>query len=158
MRSIILAGSVIIFAASAGQAQSSPSFPAEIDREIVRSVPPPEVMEDMAHTVGRAAEAVLDVPIGGVVQAIDPSRRVHPQETLGDLAGGRDPYVRERLRDSVDDLAIGMGDIVAQVAVVAPALRRSLADLERNLDRAMRSSGRERDYDDRGYDDYDYRR
>jgi hypothetical protein len=44
---------------------------------------------------------------------------------------------------------------MAQVAVVAPALRRSLADLERNLDRAMQDSRRGRD--DRDYDD-EYRR
>jgi hypothetical protein len=56
------------------------------------------------------------------------------------------------LRHSVGGLAGGMGDIMAQVAVVAPALRRSLADLERNLDRAIYDSRRGRDYDD------DYRR
>ncbi len=154
MRFLILAASTLALSATAAQAQSSPSFPEEMDEEIVRNVPPPEAMEDMADTVGRAAEAVLDVPIGGVVRAIDPSRRVHPRETVGDVAGRSDPYVRERIRDSVDDLAVGMGDVAARVAVVAPALRRSLADLERNLDRALGGGRHERDYD---YD-YDYRR
>ena len=167
MRYLILAASTLAFAASAAQAQSSPSFPEEMDDEIVRSLPHPAQVEGAADTLGRAAEAILDVPIGGVVRAIDPSRRVHPDETIADVAGGRDPYVRERIRDSVDDLAMGMGDVMAQVAVVAPALRRSLAGLERNLEDAMRGR-RGRDYDrdyDRGYrrdrdyaDEYEDRR
>lgn len=154
MRYLILAASALAFSASAAQAQSSERFPEEMDDKIVRSVPPPEAMEEMAHTVGRAAEAVLDVPVGGIIQAIDPNRRVHRDETLGEVARRDDPYIRERIRDSVGGLAVGMGDLAARVAVVAPALRRSLADLERNLERALgdRRSGRDRD------DDYDYRR
>jgi hypothetical protein len=146
MRNLILAAGAIALAASAAEAQSSSSFPPEMDDEIVRSLPAPEVMEEMAHGVGRAAEAVLDVPIGRVVRAIDPTKRVHPDETLGDLARRDDPYARERIRHSIGGLAAGMGEMMASVAVVAPALRRSLADLEQNLDRAMRES-RERRYD-----------
>ena len=148
MRKLILAASAIAFGATAAQAQSSTSFPPEMDDDIVRSLPSPEVVEDMAQGVGRAAEAVLDVPIGRVVRAIDPSKRVHPDETIGGLAERDDPYARERIRDSIGGLAAGMGDMMASVAVVAPALRRSLADLERNLDRAMQES-RERRYEDR---------
>jgi hypothetical protein len=150
MRKLILAASAIAFAASAAQAQSSPTFPEEMDDDIVRSLPPPEVVEDMAHGVGRAAEAILDVPIGRVVNAIDPTKRVHPNETIGGLAGRDDPYARERIRDSIGGLAAGMGDMMASVAVVAPALRRSLADLEVNLERAMRESrGRRYEHDRR---------
>jgi hypothetical protein len=147
MRNLIIAASAIAFAASAAQAQSSPTFPAEMDDDIVRSLPPPEVIEDMAHTVGRAAEAILDVPIGGVVRAIDPSQRVRRDETIGDLAQRDDPYARERIRDSVGGLAAGMGGMMASVAVLAPALRRSLADLEQNMERAMRESRNGRRYD-----------
>ena len=154
MRNLVLAASALAFAASAAQAQPSERFPEEMDDQIVRSVPPPEAMEEMAQTVGRAAEAVLDVPVGGIIQAIDPSRRVHRDETLGEVAGRSDPYVRERIRDSVEGLAVGMGDLAARVAVVAPELRRSLAELERNLDRALRDGRSSRDRDD----DYDYRR
>jgi hypothetical protein len=151
MRNLILAASAIAFAASAAQAQSSPTFPEQMDDDIVRSLPPPEVMEEMAHGVGRAAEAILDVPIGGVIRAIDPNKRVHPNETLGNIAHREDPYARERIRDSVGGLAAGMGAMMANVAVVAPVLRRSLADLEHNLERAMRESR------DRGYE-HDRRR
>lgn len=163
MRLFIFAASVAAFAAPAAHAQSSPAFPEEMDREIVRSLPSPGEVEDMAHVAGDAAEAILDVPIGGVVRAIDPSRRVHRDTTVGEMAGRRDPYIRERVRDSVDGLAIGMGDMMAQVAVVAPELRRALAGLEESLDRSLRRV-RERDYDrhydyDRRYEDErDYRR
>jgi hypothetical protein len=154
LRKFILAASAIALALpAAASAQYSQSFPEEMDEDIVRSLPHPGQVEDMAHVAGRAAEAVLDVPIGGLITAIDPSRRVHRDDTIADVSG--DPYLRDRLRHSVGGLAGGMGDIMAQVAVVAPALRRSLADLERNLDRAMQDSRRGRDY--RDYDD-DYRR
>lgn len=156
MRTLILAAVALALPAAAS-AQSSPTFPEEMDEDIARSLPHPAEVEAMAEVAGRAAEAVLDVPIGGVIQAIDPRRRVHRDETIADVS--RDPYLRDRVRNSVDDVAIGMGDVMAQVAVVAPALRRSLADLERNLDRAIYDArrGRDRDYRD-NYEDYEYRR
>lgn len=154
MRHFILAASVIALAAPAAQAQSSPSFPQDMDREIVRSLPAPQEVEAMADVAGRAAEAILDVPIGGVVKAIDPTRRVRRDETVEEVVGRDDPYIRERIRDSVGGLAVGMGDMVAQVAVIAPELRRALAGVEQSLERAMRT-GRDRDYDRR---DRDYAR
>jgi hypothetical protein len=149
MRYLILGMSALALAAPA-YAQSSQSFPREMDEEIVRSLPHPAEVEGAADTIGRAAEAILDVPIGGVVKAIDPTRRVHRDDTIADVAGERDPYVRERIRDSVDDLAVGMGAVVGQMAVIAPELRRSLAGIEESLDRAINDT-RRRDYD-RGYD------
>lgn len=164
MRHFILTASMIALAAPAAHAQSSPSFPREMDRDIVRSLPAPAEVEDMAGVAGAAAEAILDVPIGGVVRAIDPTRRVPRDATVAEMAGRDDPYLRERVRDSVDGLAIGMGDMIAQVAVIAPELRRALAGVELSLERAIRT-GRDRGYDrrDRDYDrdyedDYDYRR
>jgi hypothetical protein len=157
LRRLILAASLIAFAAPAALAQSSPTFPREMDEEIVRSLPHPAEVEDMADTAGAAAEAILDVPIGGVVRAIDPRRRVHRDDTVEDVVGEDDPYIRDRIRESTADLAVGMGDIVAQVAVVAPELRRALAGLEHSLDRSVRDI-RDRRYR-RGYDpDYDYGR
>ena len=156
MRTLILAAAAALALPAAASAQSSPTFPEEMDEDIARSLPHPAEVEAMAGVAGRAAEAVLDVPIGGVIEAIDPTRRVRRDDTIVDVA--RDPYLRDRVRNSVDDIAIGMGDVMAQVAVVAPALRRSLADLERNLDRAIYDARRGRDRDRDYYDDYEYRR
>ena len=161
MRLFLLAASLLAFAAPAAYAQSSQTFPREMDRDIVRSLPHPGEVEDMAEVAGRAAEAILDVPVGGVVRAIDPSRRVHRDDTLEDVIGRRDPYLRDRIRNSTADLAVGMGDIVAQMAVVAPELRRALAGVEQSLERSMRNvreRRRDRDSDrdyDRDDDDYD---
>ena len=157
MRLFILAASVAFLSATAAQAQSSPTFPREMDRDLVRNLPSPGEVEDMAHVAGRAAEAILDVPIGGVVRAIDPTRPVRRDETVGEMAGRDDPYLRERIRDSVDGLAVGMGEMIAQVAVVAPELRRALAGIEESLDRSLRSV-RDRNYDRRDEDDRYYRR
>jgi hypothetical protein len=163
LRHFLLAASLLAFAAPAAYAQSSQSFPSEMDEDIVRSLPHPGEVEDVADTAGRAAEAILDVPVGGVVRAIDPSRRVRRDDTLEDVVGRRDPYLRQRIRNSTDEIAIGMGDIVAQMAVVAPELRRALAGVEQSLERSMRDvreRRRDRDYD-RRYDrdeDYDYDR
>ena len=159
MRRLILAASLLAFAAPAAYAQSSQTFPQDMDDGIVRSLPHPGQVEDMADTAGRAAEAILDVPVGGLVRAIDPSRRVNRDDTVEDVMADKDPYVRERIRNSASDLAVGMGDIVAQMAVIAPELRRSLAGLEQSLDRSIRDARerrRARDYDrdyHRGYDD-----
>lgn len=151
MRKLILVAAALAFALpAAASAQPSSSFPEEMDEDIVRSLPHPGQVEEMADVAGRAAEAVIDTPIGGLVRAIDPTRRVHPDDTIADVS--RDPYLRDRIRDSVGGLAAGMGDVMAQVAVVAPALRRSLADLERNLEGAIQDSRRDRRYDR----DYDY--
>ncbi len=150
MRKLIIAASALAFALPA--AASAQAFPEEMDDEIARSLPHPGEVDAMADVAGRAAEAVIDVPIGGVIQAIDPTRRVRRDDTIADVS--RDPYLRDRIRDSVDGVAIGMGDMMSRVAVLAPALRRSLADLERSLDRAVNDGRRGGDY----YDDYEYRR
>lgn len=144
MRQIIIAASAFALALPAvAPAQSTQTFPEEMDEEIARALPHPEDVEVMADTAGRAAEALLDTPIGGLVNAIDPSRRVHRDDTIEDLSD--DPYLRERVRDSVGGLAGGLNDVLAQVAVVTPALRRSLADLERNLEGAIYDARRSRD-------------
>ncbi len=162
MRRSILAASLLAIAAPAAYAQSSQTFPRDMDEDIVSSLPHPGEVEDVADSVGHAAEAILDVPVGGVVRAIDPTRRVHRDDTIEDVVGERDPYVRERIRDSARGLAVGMGDMVAQVAILAPEMRRALAGLEQSLERSMRDVRARRygrDYDseyDRYYDpDYD---
>ena len=150
MRHLLIAASLSALAFAAPAAAQT--FPAEMDEDIVRSLPSPHEVETTGRVLERVADAVLDVPVGGVVEAIDPTRRVHPDETLGDLARRDDPYARERIRDSIGGLTVGMNEMMTQVAILAPVLRRSLADLEHNLGRAMR------DYDDRYYGDRDYDR
>jgi hypothetical protein len=145
---MILAAVAIAGLSSAAQAQSSPSFPREMDRDIERSLPSPGEIGEMTDVAGRAAEAILDVPVGGVVRAVDPRARVGRDDTLADMSD--DPYLRERVRDSVGGLAAGMEDMVARAAVAAPEIRRALAGLEESLGRAL-GGGRDYGYD-RRYD------
>lgn len=121
-----------------------------------RGIPAPREVEAMGHAVGRAAEAIMDVPIAGVVQAIDPTRPVHPDTRLGDVAGGGDPYARERMHRSIGAISAGMGAMATQMAVLAPVLQRSIIDLEARLEQAMRGFPGRDDYYDEPYDYGDY--
>jgi hypothetical protein len=139
LRKLIIAAAAIAFALpAAASAQSSPTFPEEMDEDIVASLPHPYEVEETGDQLGRAVGAIVNVPIGDVVRAIDPTAPVRRDSTIADMAGRGDPYFEERLEDEVRGLTLGAADLVRGMAVMAPALRRSLADLERNLGRAMR--------------------
>ncbi len=142
MRKYILAAAAIACAVpAAASAQSSPSFPREMDDDIAQSLPHPYDVEEAGDRLGRAVGAIANVPIGDVVRSVDPTARVRRDDTIADVAGDGDPYFEERLEDEVRGLTLNAADLVRQMAVVAPALRRSLADLERNLEGALGRSG-----------------
>ncbi len=141
LRKLILAAAAIACALpAAASAQSSPTFPDEMDEDIAASLPHPYDVEEAGDRLGRAVGAIVNVPIGDVVRSVDPTARVRRDSTIGDLAGQDDPYFDDRIQDEVRGLTLGAADLVRQMAVIAPALRRSLADLERNLDRAISDS------------------
>jgi hypothetical protein len=159
-RLIIAAASVAAFAAPAA-AQPHPA-----DEEAIRHLPPPGEIEAVGDTLGRVADAVMDVDVAPVVDAIDPDRRRyrrHRTETIGDIASRDDPYARERIRDSIGAATIGIEAAIRQLAILTPVLRRSIEDAERRIDDAMhrRPYPGDRDWDrdrdrDRDYDrDYD---
>jgi hypothetical protein len=135
------------------------------DDDFVRRLPPPHEVERIGDSLGRATDDLMDVDIGPVVDALDPYNRRYRRgpETLGDLAGRRDPYARERMRAEISAVTIGLGAAVEQIAVMTPILRRSLEDATRRMEDAM-ARGRyarpyERDYryEDRRDDDHDDR-
>jgi hypothetical protein len=150
MRKFILAAAAIACTIPAvASAQSSPAFPQEMDEDLARSLPHPYDVEAAGDRLGQAVGAIVNVPIGDVVRAIDPTAPVRRDDTIADVAGRDDPGFEGRIEDEVRGLTMNAADLVRQMAVVAPALRRSLADLERSLGSAMRGSP---DYDG------DYRR
>lgn len=161
MRKLIIAASVLAPALlAAAPAAAQPRYDPR-DEEIVRSLPHPGEVEELGDTLGRVAEAILDVPIGPIADAVDPMRRGrHRDETLGDIASRDDPYVRERLRDQVGAATIGVSAAIEQLAVVTPALRRSLEDATRRIEDAMDRRGgyRDRDRDPRDEREWDERR
>jgi hypothetical protein len=151
MRKLIIAASALAFAAPA----AAQPYPDPRDEEIARALPHPGQIEEIGDTVGRVAEAIMDVPIGPIADAVDPYRRGrHRDETLGDIARRDDPYARERIRDQVGAATVGAAAAAAELAVLTPVLRRSLEDAARRMEDAI-DGRRGRDYD-RGYDrDYE---
>lgn len=105
--------------------------------DIVRSLPHPYDVEEAGDKLGAAVGAILNVPIGGVVRAIDPAARTDPRETIGDVAGRGDPDFEGRMQDQVAGLSIKAADMVRGLSAAAPVLQRSLAQLARELERAL---------------------
>jgi hypothetical protein len=137
---IAAAGALTLAAPAFAQpvpAEAPPAYPDPAEDEFARALPHPYDVEEAGDALGRAVGAIMNVPVGGVVQAVDPTGRVRRDETLGDLARRDDPHAEERIQDEMHGLTLKMADMMRQVAVVAPVLRRSLADLERDLGRAI---------------------
>ena len=164
MRKYLISASIFAIAAPAAILAQPPLHPE--DEEIVRNLPSPREAEEIGRVMGDVADAVLDVPVGPMIDAIDPGRRLSRRErdrTLGDIASRDDPRYRERMRRSMDAISIGMGDMVAQMAVLAPVLRRTMEDVERRIEDATHrlpdARGHDRDNGDepstnhRGQDD-----
>lgn len=134
MRKVVLAAAALAFAAPA---LAQPAYVDPRDRELVESLPHPYEVEEMGDRLGDAIGAIAEVPVGGVINAFDPYARAHPDTSIADIASRDDPYFRERMQDEVAGLSLKMADLVRGVAVAAPALRRSLDEMERSLARAF---------------------
>jgi hypothetical protein len=154
MRKPMFAASLLALAAPA----AAQPYPDPRDDEIVRELPPPGEIEAMGDALGDVADAVMDVDVGPVLDAVDPlGRHRHRRDrTLGDIASRDDPYARERIRDSIGAATIGLAATIDQLAILTPVLRRSLEDAARRMDDAMRRH-RGRDWDRRDYPDPDDR-
>ena len=147
MRSILIAAAALALTGSAVAAQPAPEPADPRDRELVRAIPGPAEIEAVGETVDRVVGAVLDIPIGPLVDAIDradpagaPHRRYGSKDTVRDVASGGDPHFEERLRDQIAAATVGMGVMAEQLAVIAPEMRRAIEratdDMERAIDEA----------------------
>jgi hypothetical protein len=104
---------------------------------IARAIPRAGQIEAMAPALDRMIGALLDVEVGPILDAADPYRRGYgygrPGRTLGALAERDDPWFEERLRGSIHGVTAGMGRMAEGVAAAAPALARSLHEMERAI-------------------------
>lgn len=153
MRNLIVAASMFALAAPV----VAQPYPEPVDQDVVRNLPPPGEIEAMGGALERVADAVMDVDVGPVADAIDPGRRPR-RETLGDIASRDDPYARERIHDSIGATSAGIAAAIEQLAILTPVLRRSIEDTQRRIDDAVRGHRyRYRDYDRRYDRDRDWR-
>lgn len=136
LRKIILAAGLA--AAATAAAAQPPRYDPRYDRA-GPPLPPPGEVARARDTLDRVLDAMMDVRIGPVVDAVDPGARYDPYrpETVGDLASRNDPYARQRLHAEVGRTAAGIGAAAREVAVLAPVLSRTLADAERRMAEAM---------------------
>jgi hypothetical protein len=104
---------------------------------IARAIPRAGQIEAMAPALDRMIGALLNVEVGPILDAADPYRRGYgygrPGRTLGALAERDDPWFEERLRGSIYGVTSGMGRMAEGVAAAAPALARSLSEMERAI-------------------------
>lgn len=93
-------------------------------------VPSGTEIEAMAPAIDRITGALLDVDVGGIVDAADPYARRpgygRPGRTIGRMARRHDPYFDARLRASIYGGAAQAGRMMDAFASAMPALRRSL--------------------------------
>jgi len=104
-------------------------------------VPSGAEIEAMAPALDRMTDALLDVDVGGIVDAADPYARRpgygRPGRTLGELARRRDPYFDARLRGSIYGGAAQAGRMMDAFAAAMPALRRSLDEARATVGAAI---------------------
>lgn len=134
MRFILAAACALVPLTLAAPAAAQSRAPGA---DIVDSLPHPYDVEAAGDKIGAAVGAIVNIPIGDAVRAIDPAAPVRRDSTIADVAGRGDPNFQGRLQDEVAGLSVKAADMVRQIAVVAPTLQRSLIDLERSLDQAL---------------------
>lgn len=138
MSKLLVAAAAGLFAAPA-LAQTPPVDPLE--EEIRQAMPEPGQVEAMAPALDRLLGALLTVDVGPIIDAADPYRRRpdygRPGRTLGALGGRDDPYFEDRLRSSIYDATEKTGRMMGAFAAAAPALARSLREMENALGAAI---------------------
>ncbi|HEX2763407.1 MAG TPA: hypothetical protein VHM92_06115 [Allosphingosinicella sp.] len=149
MRKLIIAmGALAAAAPAAAQPRHDPR-----DDAIARRLPPPGEIERVGETVARVSDALMDVDIGPIVDAVEGRRygRRGP-ETIGDLATRDDPYARERIHDTARAATVGIAAAADQIAIMTPTLRAVFEDAARRMEDAMRTPRYDRRYDRRDED------
>lgn len=135
---IALAASAAIAVPAAAQ---GPVPGPEADATIVESLPSSEDVEAIAPAIDRSVGAMLDLDVGPLMDAADPYARRpgygRPGRTLRRMGRARDPYFEQRLRGSIYGSTAQLGRMMDSLAVAAPAMRRSLFEMQRGIAAAV---------------------
>jgi hypothetical protein len=139
MHKLLIATAAAAIAAPAvaqGPARADP-----LEERIVAAMPDPEEVEAMGPALDRVLGALLTVDVGPILDAVDPYRRHpgygRPGRTLGALGSRDDPDFEGRLRSSVYGVTADMGRMMGAFATAAPALARSLREMQYAVDAAI---------------------
>ena len=120
-------------------------------------MPDPRDVEAMAPVLDRSLGALMALDLGPILDAADPYGRRpdygRPGRTLRDLGRRDDPYFEERLRGSIYGATADMSRMMGAFAAAAPALSRSLRELEVAMGAALDDYHRRRGDGDPAWDD-----
>lgn len=148
MHKLLIAAAAAAFAAPA--LAQTPEYEDPLADEIVRTIPSGEEIEAMAPALDRSLGVLMDVDVGPLVDALDPLRRSPgygaPGRTIGEMAGRDDPHFEERLRASLYGATEDMGRMMGAFVAAAPALARSLREMERAMGAVIDDYHRGRGY------------
>ncbi len=134
------------------------------ERDVRAALPRPGEIRDMGVAMDRMIGALMTIDVGPIMDAADPDRRNpdygRPGRTLGEMGRRDDPYFDQRVRAGVHGAADGLEQVVGAFATVAPQLQRSIEEMSRSIEGAMRGvppppgrGYRPDDGDDRDWDD-----
>jgi len=97
---------------------------------------PSEQIQDYAPAIDRAADALLNLDVGPIVDAVRPYG-LHHRRTLRDMARRNDPDFERRMHATIYGSAATMGRAADAFAAAEPALRRAFTQFERDMAAAM---------------------
>jgi hypothetical protein len=113
------------------------------ERDVRAALPSPGEIRDMGVAMDRMIGALITIDVGPIIDAFDPQGRNpdygRPGRTLGEMGRRDDPYFDERVRAGVHGAADGLEQMVGAVATVTPQLQRSIEEMSRSIEGAMRN-------------------
>ncbi|MBV9882373.1 MAG: hypothetical protein JO276_05135 [Sphingomonadaceae bacterium] len=101
---------------------------------------PGELVEEYAPAIDRAADAMMNLDVGPIVDAVDPYGR-HHHRTLRDMARRNDPDFERRMHATIYGTAATMGRAADAFAAAEPALRRAFRQFEQDMAEAIAAPG-----------------
>jgi hypothetical protein len=114
---------------------------APLDEELAAVADPREVAR-MGVAMDRLLGAVMDLPIGGIVEAVDPYGRsgYRRGDTVRDMASRDDHYFEERLRAGIRGSTRSVAVMSRALARMMPVMQESIREVERSVEEALDES------------------
>ncbi len=142
MRKFLILGAALLAAVPAFAQppvyDEEPVYEEELDEAAPVRVDPRQ-LQAMGGVMDRLVGAVMDLPIGGIVAAVDPLGRGEYRrgDTVRDMATRDDPYAEERLRSGIRGATRSVGVMSGALARMLPVLERSLREMEHSFEEAI---------------------